>query len=232
MIDVHSCNVWKVVTTKELLPGDIISLSYKKRNSNKKAAPTAAAAAPGVRTATSALAGAGANSAVTPAGAAGMSQYVLSLCIVRLFLLFFCYLTMFAGGSVDSSLGVKQPLFFKFFVEYSVYRTFLVSFIFVLSLFFIIFPSLVQPQLRTPLTRARAAIAPPRTPPGTSWCPATVFSSAAKQWSTRPPLLVSSCLKRSLCYFSFHGCCTWVLVALLNVRHFVKLQRFWLLVLP
>jgi hypothetical protein len=36
-----SCNQWRVVTTKDLLPGDIISLSFKKRTNVKRAAATA-----------------------------------------------------------------------------------------------------------------------------------------------------------------------------------------------
>jgi hypothetical protein len=35
------CNQWRVVTTKDLLPGDIISLSFKKRTNVKRAAATA-----------------------------------------------------------------------------------------------------------------------------------------------------------------------------------------------
>lgn len=63
----HRCNAWKVVTTKDLLPGDIISLSYKKRNNTKKPAPS-------VRTpptATTAGAGGGAVPAVTAGADAG-----------------------------------------------------------------------------------------------------------------------------------------------------------------
>jgi len=42
----HRCNTWKVTTTKELLPGDIISLAFKKRSNKKvpvKVAPPAIA---------------------------------------------------------------------------------------------------------------------------------------------------------------------------------------------
>ena len=34
-IYVYRCSSWRVVTTKELLPGDIISLSYKKQQRSK-----------------------------------------------------------------------------------------------------------------------------------------------------------------------------------------------------
>eukprot|EP01032_Pedospumella_encystans_P012911 gene12911-14901_t len=68
-IYVYRCNTWKVTTTKELLPGDIISLAFKKRSNKKvpvKVAPPAiantAAGAEGAVTA-------GANPTATPEAA-------------------------------------------------------------------------------------------------------------------------------------------------------------------
>ena len=52
-IYVYRCSTWRVVTTKDLLPGDIISLSYKKQQ-RSKINKTITAAVPSSSSATSA----------------------------------------------------------------------------------------------------------------------------------------------------------------------------------
>jgi hypothetical protein len=67
----HSCNQWRVVTTKDLLPGDIISLSFKKRTNVKRAAATAqlVTGTAAVGTTSSGGAGGSAEGGVTATGA-------------------------------------------------------------------------------------------------------------------------------------------------------------------